>query len=213
MKLYVNGDSHSAGHDAGGPKFSYGQHLANHYAAEFICAAQPGCSNDTIIRTTLEFLQNNSPDLVIIGWSTWEREEWEWFGQKYHVTASGADSVPIELKEKYKQWVIDSTSNAGLQLKEDLNHQKIRQLHLQLKEQNVKHLFFNCYSWFFYTQAYQRPKFNWGKNYIDPYSKEMTYYFWLENAGFKPSNPTFYHYGADAHQAWAQFLIPYIDQI
>ena len=44
------------------------------------------------------------PDLVIIGWSTWEREEWLHEGTYYQVTASGTDDVPPELHSKYKKW-------------------------------------------------------------------------------------------------------------
>ena len=41
----------------------------------------------------------------------------------------------------------------------------------------------------------------------------MTYYEWLKNQGFKPVNPEVYHYGADAHRAWADFLLPKIKLI
>ena len=83
MKLYVNGDSHSAGHDAGGPAFSYGQHIADALDAEFVCEAVAACSNDSIISRTMKYLEHTTPDLLIIGWSTWERETWWWDEQSY----------------------------------------------------------------------------------------------------------------------------------
>ena len=55
MILYVNGDSHSAGHDAGGPDFAYGRHLANALNSEYVCDAVSGCSNDSIIERTLKY--------------------------------------------------------------------------------------------------------------------------------------------------------------
>ena len=42
MILYVNGDSHSAGHDAGGPAHSYGKHIADWLSANFVCDAIAG---------------------------------------------------------------------------------------------------------------------------------------------------------------------------
>lgn len=213
MKLYVNGDSHSMGHDAGGPEFSYGKHVADQLGMDFICDAIPGCSNDSIIARTQEYLKNNTPDLIVIGWSTWERETWSWAGLEYNITASGADYVPEPLQEKYKQWVIDSCRHDVQQEKEYSNYDKIWQIHCQLKELKIKHLFFNCYSHFFYINAYNKPRHSWDKNYIDPYSKEHTYYFWLEKQGFIPANPKFYHYGPDAHEAWANHLLSYIQQL
>ena len=50
-------------------------------------------------------------------------------------------------------------------------------------------------------------------NYINPYDQNLTYYYWLENSGYKPSNPKFYHYGADAHLAWADFILPNIQRL
>jgi hypothetical protein len=213
MLLYVNGDSHSAGHDAGGPDFSFGKHLAKHYRAEYKCDAMAGACNERIIRTTQEYLKENIPDLVVIGWSTWEREEWTWQGETFNITASGTDMVPDPLVEKYKKWVIQSSEPAVQHYKEDKNHYEIWQLHTELKERKIKHLFFNCYSYFHYVNTHNKPKFNWGNNYIDPYAREMTYYFWLEGHGYRPINPRFYHYGPDAHKAWAKFLIPHIDNL
>lgn len=213
MILYVNGDSHSAGHDAGGPEFSYGRHVAGQLGMEFACEAVAGCSNDSIINRTLKYIEHNTPDLLIIGWSTWERETWWWGDQAYNITASGTDTVHPELVDKYKQWVIDSCSPEFQNRVEEQNHAKIWSLHKTLEEQNIKHLFFNCYSYFFYTMAHNRPRYDWGNNYIDPYNRYYTYYHWLENNGYKPANPKFYHYGPDAHLAWANFLIPYINKL
>lgn len=213
MKLYVNGDSHSAGHDAGGPAFSYGHHIANALGAEFVCEAVAGCSNDSIISRTMKYLDTNTPDLVIIGWSTWERETW-WCGKEsYHITASGTDTVHPDLQAQYKQWVIDSCTPEFQNKKEEKNHDNIWCLHQVLKKRGIRHLFFNCYSHFFYTVAHKKPKYDWGLNYIDPYDQNSTYYFWLEHQGYTPANPKFYHYGPDAHRAWAEFLLPYIKKI
>ena len=211
MKLYVDGDSHSAGHDAGGPKFAYGKHIADALDYEYVCAAVPGCSNDSIIQRTLNYLESTTPDFLIIGWSTWERETWYWNDKAYNITASGYDTVPLELQDKYKQWVIDQSVPEQQWSKEFTAHDKIWDFHCKIK--HIPHLFFNCYSHFFYTVRQNKPKYDWENSYIDPYDQNLTYYFWLENAGFKPANPKYYHYGADAHLAWADFILPKVKSI
>lgn len=216
MILYVNGDSHSAGHDAGGPEFAYGRYVADELNADYVCDAVAGCSNDSIIDRTLKYLESTTPDLIVIGWSTWERETWFWNNEPYNFTSSGTDSVHPMLREFYKEWVIDSEKPHIQRQKERDAHTKIYLLHKYLTAKNIKHLFFNCYSYFFYNVQYNEPKYYWGdadRNYIDPYNSQMTYYKWLENQEFKPANPKFFHYGADAHEAWAQHLLPYIKKL
>ena len=211
MNLYVNGDSHSCGHDAGGPVHAYGQHIADAIKFNYVCDAEPGCSNDSIIDRTKKYLETTTPDFIIIGWSTWERETWHWNDQSYNITASGTDTVPPELHDKYKQWVIDQSQPEQQWLKEFTNHDKIWQFHNEIK--HIPHLFFNCYSHFFYTQRQNKPRYDWHNSYIEPYNQNFTYYFWLENMGYRPSNPKFYHYGADAHQAWADFILPKVQML
>lgn len=213
MVLYVNGDSHSAGHDAGGLAFSYGQHIANALGAEFTCDALAGCGNDRIIRTTKEYLKSNTPDFIIIGWSTWEREEWHHEDKTYTVAGGGHSQLPLELQERYKEWVIRLDTSSEQHRIEDVAHRKIWQFHLELEEQEIPHLFFNCYSHYFYTHAYAKPKYPWGNCYLDPYDQNFAYYYWLEKQGFTPSNPKFYHYGPDAHVAWADFLLPKVKKL
>ena len=205
MILYVNGDSHSCGYDAGGIDASYGRHLADKLNATLICDAVGGASNARIIRTTNEYLANNNPDFVIIGWSTWEREEWFYEENYYNVNSAGADVLPIGLVEKYKTWVIEESHN--YQNNNNKAHTLIWDFHLSLIERNIPHLFFNCYTHFLSGNNH------WGNNYVNPYSKEFTYYFWLQSQRFKPSNPKYFHYGADAHVAWADFLYPHLTKI
>lgn len=213
MIFYVNGDSHSAGHDAGGPKSAYGKHIADRLGYDYVCDAVPGCSNASIIDRTLKYLESTTPDFVIIGWSTWERETWFWDNQSYNITASGMDTVPEALREKYKHWVIEQDIPEVQWAQEFRAHDDIWKLHAELTAKKIPHLFFNCFHHFFYTERHNRPRYNWGNCYIDPYDQRQTYYYWLEDQGYQPSNPKFYHYGPDAHIAWADFLLPKIKNI
>ena len=129
MLLYVNGDSHSAGAEAvnahafaeDDPQYehlgrkphpdnlavSWGKLLADKLCWDFYCDAESASSNARIIRTTKEYLQSyrHKPDLVVIQWSTWEREEWFLYFNWYQVNASGIDHVHPELEEKYKNYI------------------------------------------------------------------------------------------------------------
>ena len=211
MILYVNGDSHSYGEDAGGLEYSYGKHLANKLNADFVCHARSGASNDRIIRTTREHLASNRPDIIVIGWSTWEREEWEYNGEKFDVNGSGLSPIPDALHQQYKEWVINEATDWWG--KEKLAYKTILNFHHELTQLEIPHLFFNCYSYFDIIGRTIPDKYDWGINYINPYGQTQTYYFWLENQGFKPSNPKFNHYGADAHVAWADFLYPHLTKL
>lgn len=211
MILYVNGDSHSYGDDAGGPNHSYGCHLAHALSASFVCDALPASSNARIIRTTQSYLNNNKPDIIIIGWSTWEREEWLHQGEYYQVTASGTDILPKELHERYKQWIISESKK--YREHEYLNHKMIWDFHITLKHLKIPHLFFNTYTYFHHIDRFGLPKHNWNDNYIDPYNKLGSYYWWCVDQGFTSPRPEWYHMGADAHIAWANFLLPYVKNV
>jgi hypothetical protein len=215
--LYVNGDSHSAGAEAvnsycfaeddpnlrlSGRKshpnnlaVSYGQRLADRLGYDLVCQAESASSNDRILRTTREYLKTNRPDLIIIGWSTWEREEWVDNDRYWQISASMGDDWPDSIKHRYRDWI----HNIDYRKKEQEEHDKIWQLHLELA--NIPHLFFNSYLAFKFTN-----KRDWGTSYIGPYEENQTYYHWLSNQGYKTVNPSSYHYGASAHQLWANHL-------
>lgn len=232
MILYVNGDSHSAGAEAvndycfaeddplyyalgraphpDNERVSYGCNIANELYAILHCDAESASSNDRIIRTTKKYIQDEGhPDAIIIGWATWEREEWLHNDTYYQVTASGTDSVPLELEQKYKQWVIDTTAQrASTELE---THHKIYKFHNELLDLKIPHLFFNTYSCFSHIRLNGLSQYTWGDNYIDPYSEDLTYYKWSIDNGCKPKSG--FHFGVDAHRKWADFLLPRLTKI
>ena len=76
MILYANGDSHTYGFSVNPGSPNFVNILAKQINYKEVNHATPGASNDKILRTTLDWLKNNTPDFVVIGWATWEREEW-----------------------------------------------------------------------------------------------------------------------------------------
>jgi hypothetical protein len=222
--LYVNGDSHSAGAEAvnsfafanDDPQYkylgrvphpdnlfvSYGNVLAKNLSAELYCDAESASSNDRIIRTTRHYLKNNCPDLIVIGWSTWEREEWLYEGQYWQINAGGiGDDWPDAIKQQYKHWI----QTIDHQQKEQEAQDKIWALHQELAD--IPHLFFNTYSTLKSTVI-----LDWGSNYLSPYDQSQTYYSWLKANGIKTIDHNSHHFGSDAHLVWANHLTKVINE-
>tara|TARA_R110000803_G_scaffold184001_1_gene246311 strand:+ start:312 stop:923 length:612 start_codon:yes stop_codon:yes gene_type:complete len=197
MLLYANGDSHTA------PDFGYVNIVAQKFDCDLINQAQLGSSNASILRRTREYLEHTTPNFIIIGWSTWEREEWYHNDRYYTVTASGTNSVPEELANKYKQWVTEQTSDRQSEKSVEW-HEYIYSFHLELEQKNIRHLFFNC----MYDFIRKNQTYNWNSAYVDPYDRDQSFYWYLKNKGLRPDE--WYHYEADGHKVWAEFLIDYI---
>lgn len=221
MILYVNGDSNTAAgeavndycfaqddskyHDYGrvphpdNLAVSWGQNLANKLDYSFYCDAESASSNQRIIRTTLDYLNNHkTPSLIVIGWSTWEREEWEHDGIWWQVNAGGiGDDWPDTIKQRYKNWVV----NLDYQTRMNHQHRELHNFHTLLEHRGIPHYFFTCYEPF--TKLEQ---LDWNGCYLEPYNHNYTFYSWCQNQGFEPVKPNSYHFGADAHATWAEFL-------
>lgn len=227
MILYVNGDSHSAGAEAvnsfafacDDPKYkhlkrtphpdnlvaSYGQLVADSLDYQLVCDAESASSNDRILRTTQDYLKTNTPDLLIIGWTTWEREEWLIDGVYYQVNASGVDYVPDSHKQQYIDWVLSVTPEQ----RDQYWHDTIYQLHQDLTVKKIPHLFFNTYTSFSHIAG---AHIEWNDCYIDPYNDASTYFYWLKSQGLSTVSPSSYHYSADAHLIWAKHLTKLINE-
>lgn len=230
MILYINGDSHSAGAEAvnsyafaeddpmywalgrkphpDNEKVSYGCEIANSLNAILHCDAESASSNNRIIRTTKHYLdEGNEPDLIIIGWSTWEREEWWDNGtQRYwQVNAGGiGHDWPDSIKEQYKEWIL----SVDYYDKQDQAKVDIWAFHLYLRDKGIKHYFFNT----FQPLNPMGIEYDFGITYLKPYDSEYTYYNWLKKNGYETVNKNSYHFGPSAHRAWGNFIYQNIVQ-
>lgn len=229
MILYVNGDSHTAAAEAVNPhafaeddgdffymgraphpsnlQVSWGKQLSGLIKAGLKCDAESASSNTRILRTTREWLKTrptNTEILMIIQWSTWERQEWLIDGVYYQVNASGIDDVPASWVPRYKKWITE----IDWQQATEQAHGEIWLLHQELKDLSIPHVFFNGNSNFGSIAMDQRH--DWGVNYVDPYDPKMTWDQWLRNNGYDTVSPKSYHFGPDAHAAWARFMLQYV---
>lgn len=185
---------------------SYSQHLANHLDAKLVCEAESGGSNARTLRVTREYLKTNRPDLLVIGWSPWEREEWWHNGIAYQVTGGGVKSVPAELADRYKQWVIDNSTPSAINARTLALHQEIYNFHTELLEMSMPHLFFNTFNSFQFVPDMGGTQFEWGNSFVEPYQESYTYCSWLKNQNYQTVNLSSLHFGPTGHRAWADFL-------
>jgi hypothetical protein len=193
-------------------KLSYGQLLANKMGYDFVCDAQSGSSNARILRTTYDYLENNRPNFVVIGWASWEREEWWHEGKAYQITGSGYAELPTkELVEQYKYWVTQQLVPDVMNHKAVNTHLEFFKLHTKLQELGIPHLFFNTFGSFQNLKhlKYLLPESQereWDDSYVDPYTDAMTYYHWLKARNYQTVAPGSHHYGPAGHEAWADLL-------
>ena len=227
MILYVNGDSHTAAAEAVNPHafaeddgqyfymgrvahpdnlaVSWGRLLSLSLRAGFHCAAESASSNARIIRTTREWLgtrTSNNDVLVIIQWSTWEREEWLIDGTYYQINASGVDQVPPSHQQQYREYI----ANIDWQKSTEQAHEEIWKFHQELQAQNIKHIFFNGNSDFSKIQN----QHVWDKCYIAPYDPAMTFDAIVRKQGFETVDTNSWHFGREAHSFFHRFVLQYI---
>lgn len=229
MILYANGCSHTAAAEAAVPDVfavddgrhgidrrphpanlavSWCTRVAHKLGMDLVCQAESGGSNPRIIRTTKQWVESN-PDLwadtlVVIQWTTWEREEWLHKGTWYQVNASGLDWVPEDLKNRYRQFVVDIDWNLATQR----CHDQAWELHQWLANKSIRHVFFSGHSTFSDIQN----QLDWGKYYMDPYTRESSYHNWLIQNGGTYVNAQSYHFDAASHRLWAEHVLQYINR-
>ncbi len=228
MILYVNGDSHSAGAQAVNDyafanddfskvalgkkphpenlKVSYGSNLSNFLKLALVCDAEAGCSNERIIRTTYDYLNikdNKQKTLIVIGWTNWTRTEWfdEDLNELIQINASFENSATPNLLKKFKHYV----AKLNIVDKQIEWNDKIYQLHLDLNELNIPHLFFNANDDLALVPNNKR--YDWNNSYIFPY--DTTNYLKIcHEAGYRHNE--WYHYKQDAHLFWARYLFNWL---
>ena len=227
MILYVNGDSHTAAAEAVNPcafaeddskyfymgrvahpdnlAVSWGKLLSLSLRSGFHCAAESASSNARIIRTTREWLDtrtSNNDVLVIIQWSTWEREEWVINDTYYQINASGIDQVPASHQQQYKEYI----ANIDWQKSTEQAHEEIWKFHKELEKKKIKHVFFNGNNNF---SKIQKQK-DWKKSYIAPYDPVMTFDAVIKQQGFETVATNSWHFGRDAHSFFHRFMLKYV---
>jgi len=214
MILFANGDSNTEGQNLKRGDNVFAELVASHFNLPLTNIGLSGCSNSRIIRTSQAI---DSSMFVLIGWTSWEREEWLFNNEYYQINNYGSDSLPIELHDRHRNWFknkdLDPLNAKSLQW-----HEKIWEYHIQLNELNVKHLFFNCFTEFAEHNTPMLPQEeciflnekDWQGSFIEPYNTNMTYCTYLADHGFKCDEGL--HFEAPGHTEWANVLINHIKE-
>ena len=208
MLLYANGDSHSLGamKDGASGK-SFVELVANHFNLDLVNESEGASSATRIIRTTQNYLSKNKPRLVLVGWGTWEREEWLHNNQYYNVMVGWYKHLPEQLLSKYNSWA-EQQDYDTLVKKSCLVHEQIHRLHRLLEACSIPHLFFNCM--YDFQGIRTEDQYDWNNQYVDPYNSARSYVWYMKNANYE--HDKWYHFPQQAHHEWANVLINHIEQ-
>jgi len=207
MLLYVNGDSHSLGTLKYGKKAkSFGMYVAEKHNLVVVNNAEKANSASRIIRTTKEYFTDNPHDaFVLIGWGTWDREEWFYDDQSYNVAVGWYKHLPEPLAKKYDQWAGQQDYDTLVE-KSKIVHEEIYNFHIWLKQRSIAHLFFNCMYTFQGVEYEQQQE--WNNNYLAPYDGDLSYVWHLKNKNYE--HDSWYHFPEEAHKEWANVLNKHI---
>lgn len=172
-----------------------------------------GCGNDRIYETTMQYLQDNTPDMVIIGWT--ESHRIQWFdvdiGQLLEINADEISHQPYTDQQKIRAETIRDLMvlNSPYGRYQSIYwHNKIFNLHLMLKHRQIPHLFFSAIDLF--VPVSQQYRFDWGSSYYRPY--DISYRTWAMNNNKEEVTPGRYHYVASAQIEWAHMLYEHVQK-
>jgi len=139
MKILLNGCSHTEASECDKGLSDY---FAELLKADVSNIAKGGGSNHRILRTTLEYCENNPVDLVVIGWSTHERFEFAWRGQRTDYTLyKQSDDADLE---KFYRYLDLNVADWNTGLEDTIAYQFALQTYLEHK--NINYLYCNMFN-------------------------------------------------------------------
>lgn len=219
--IYFNGDSNVAGAELASLDQGMAAHLAQRLGQEYINHAFSGASNDRIYDTTMSWLLDQTqsrptlrrrPDLVVIGWTQFNRIQWfltdQWdSGQFWEINLIGVGiPLPEQFQARYEFWK-QHIEKDGIwkTVMSNYWHNKIYNLHCLLDYFNIPHLFFNAFD-NFSTENIEPAQQDWNSRFMSPYDPSQIYTLWCARNGYQEITPGFLHFDADAHRAWADVM-------
>ena len=216
MKIFVNGDSHTCGSELYFPtQDGYAYCLANLLNGEIVGnPAIGGAGNDRIERTTKEFIDNcngDYPDLIIIGWSEFNRMDWFYEGK---LTTYVSNDLPPKLSEKfdpkrYKHEREFLNNEFALSTLSRYFQGRIYNFHCYLEHLKIPHLFFMAVDGLGdFTENLDGVihHFDWNNKFWNPYEPRPNNSFlhWGKNKGYTATK--WDHLPEEAHEEFANIL-------
>lgn len=228
MKLLVNGCSFIAN----GYEFrNLGRELG---CNEFVNLAKGGSSNRRIVRTTIEYIEKNPVDFVLLGLTFWDRQEGAFLQTQYNTdnwVSYNAHGMQGLFAPDNAQFVFDNSRTIIEKYIQDryryeINLQYIDQilldvimLHSYLKVRNIRHVFFNSCeieypTYFDNINGLYRNSINQIKNIISLESFVMNLYLYQLGAKYAPNEsrwePHCIHYDGAEYRHINEYLLKYI---
>lgn len=168
--------------------------------------AKGGASNHWMldhVNYLLDNISNFKDPIIMVGWSQWERAEWEWQGTSLSLSVEPYYDIPADLREQYHQWRSGITPEiVGTQ--RQFWHDLIYQVHLKLQELKIPHIFWSTYDNFVGDSI--KNKKDWHHCFFKPYDIDGCMKAWFAANNIMSYPTDIWHYGADAHEAWGQVL-------
>lgn len=210
MNILTNGDSFTYGQELSNVKLAWPHVLANKINASVVNLGEPGSSNDSILRRTLDYLvnpQSTRPDLVVIGWSSAGRTEvadeagvWDvWPGTQRELVA-------VPWRATMIKYVTDYHSSTYYNKK---YHQQVMLMQAFLKTLGIKCVMLNNQ----YYDYYRRIFFDELPWYLDKIDTTQFIEFdrggmieWAEHCARGPGG----HFLEDGHQIVANKIYEHI---
>lgn len=225
MLLLANGCSHTHGSEAfsknkciENTQLAYPKYVADHFDMKYENIAQPGASNEWIVKTTLDYLaaKNWSTDIfVLIGWTPFPRKSFiNEHGTFFWTPGSRDPEICWQTGERhtdlinyFRSWVANDCY--GPWYSEKFYH-NIKYLHLVLKEKSIKHFMVNSWNPWYHHIDWQTLEVLNIPNFWLPTHQESTLYYHckLNNCKFMPGG----HPEAAGHKFYAKELIKAIEE-
>lgn len=181
--------------------------FAEELSQPYRCWGKNGASNYWIQTHVDYFLAdpNWSRDtFLLIGWTSWEREEWPWLYNNISVCGGPDFGVPVAMKARYEQWKTTLTRDY-MRACLEIWHERIYQVHEALRDSGVPHLFWTTYDNFKDLSDHR----DWHGNFYKPYDPDGCMCKWFAANGVQAIHGDPFHYDTQAHQAWGTELATY----
>jgi hypothetical protein len=218
MKILINGDSNMSGEELSDINDSLGYQFCKLLGGDPTNLALTGSSNDRIYESTINYINNNEVDFVLIGWSEMSRLQWfttaEGFPHFYEINNLGVGRQPLpeEYINRYAHWKKYMADSEEFRRVMSLYwHEKIYNLHSLLNYKKIPHLFFHAFARFHvYDSQFQ---LDWNHRFIDPYENPNpahTYVSWCMSQNYNQITPGWYHFEPAAQLEWAKMLLQHV---
>ena len=173
MIILINGCSHT---EASECDKGLSEFLSENLNSNVTNIAKGGGSNHRILRSTIEYCESNPVDLVFIGWSTHERFEFSWRGQRTDYTLY-KQSNDKDL-EKFYRYLDLNVADWNIGLEDTITYQFALQTYLESKK--IDYIYCNMFNsipkdcqiplWnSIDTSKYYKPQESFIEQYMDLY--------------------------------------------